>query len=497
MPAQTEDFWTFDCIPVIHGEETLFSWCSLYHRLSGATFAESTSRRLFNSSTGGFIRDFPGRLDYFVQVTRSLLGDADQIMDSHTLLRLYSKFRPAMAENEVRTMMRGASVGRLKFILGLPSSRANAHHPLKFCKRCAEEEVATQGFARWWVCNQWPTAWVCEKHGQLLDRARNGISKVSRIAWFLPSDLKQSEIEVAPRLPFNTLVRLASLARLTTAISDSGEERYTPEILRLTFLAGIKHRGWVSANGHVKYEVVRDVILDECDGLEQLHGLEFIQSLHQPSFGFLGTALRGGNRYLHPSKYLLMIHFLFEKFETFVETYAKYSGVSDVSGTRKLILDPDRTCRDEKMRSMILDENRSLNQVAGLMDLSVASVVAWAKQNEIQFERRPRLETERLLDEIRRLILEGASRQEMAAKLCVRRRWLITFFARHPDLYAEWQRNHHAALLQIRRTAFRKFISTHQGIPLGKLLAIPANGYKWLLKHDRQWLADNMPQVCS
>lgn len=258
MAAQKDEFWSFDCIPAIQEGETLFSWCSLYHRISGASFAETTSRRLFNSATGGFISDFPGRLDYFAQATGGFLGDAERIIGSHTLLRLYSRFRPANALDEVRTMMRGASVSRLKFKLGLPSSRANAHHPLKFCKGCVEEEIGTQGFARWWVGNQWPTVWICEKHGQLLDTAKGGVSKATRIAWFLPSDLRQSEIVVTPLLPVNTIGCLVELARLTTAIANGGMAHYTPEVLSLAFFVQLKQRGWVSANGQVQYVAIRD-----------------------------------------------------------------------------------------------------------------------------------------------------------------------------------------------------------------------------------------------
>lgn len=236
MSFNQSQFWPLDCIPKMLDGETLYSWCSLYHRISGSSFSGTTSKRLFDSLAGGFVRDFPGRIDHFVRVTEGMLGNSDHIINEHTLLRLFSKFRTKEKADQVRTMMRGSSVERLKFILGLPSSRASSNHPLKFCRKCVEEEIEANGLARWWLKLQWPTVWICEKHNQLLDWARDCDCGSSKSAWFFPSDLKNDEIiSIDPRIFSNTEC-LQEMARLTICIADYEDGLYLPEILKLAFL---------------------------------------------------------------------------------------------------------------------------------------------------------------------------------------------------------------------------------------------------------------------
>lgn len=497
MPSNQLQFWPLDCIPSVQEGEMLFSWCALYHRLSGASFAGTTSKRLFDSLAGGFVRDFPGRLDQLVQVTNGLLGDADKIISEHTLYRLYAKFRSDKTMAQARAMMRGSSVERLKFILGLPSSRANTCHPLKFCRKCVEDEVKECGFARWWRNLQWPTVWICDRHAELLDWAIDGSRGSSRSVWFFPSDLEPSEIASMDTKYKKETVCLTKLARLTIQIANLNDQYFSPEILKLTFLAKFKDRGWVSAYGSIQYADIRDVFLNEYDEMRELPGMEFIHSLLQDDYGFLGTIIRGRETFLHPSKYLLMINLLFDDIKSFLSVYEQYAKTVDVVKMKMHILDPDRELREQMLYRLILTERRSLNQVSILMNMPIVSVIAWARKNGIKYEQRPRLETEQLLLNIQKLISRGAGREEMATKLGVRRRWLITFFKRHPNLREEWQRRNLNAVTQERREAFKKIVKECQGVPLKKLILIPGNGYRWLYKHDRQWLKDNLPLLSS
>lgn len=480
-----------DCIPTINDGETLFSWCSLYHRISGASFAITTSKRLFNSATGGFIRDFPGRIDWFVRVTDGLVGGADTIIKRHTLFRLYAKFRTVEKSAKIYSLMRGNNVARLKFILGLPGSRASTIHPLKFCKKCVGEEVAQTGFARWWVNLQWPTVWICEKHNQLLDWAVEGTSG-SKSAWFFPSDLSDSETaSIFSRTNINTKI-VADLARLTTQIADYDGEPYLPEILKLVFLHKFKEFGWVTRYGTIQYPVIRDAFLKQFDELSDVQGMKFIQSLHNDDYGFLGTIFRARSRYLHPSKYILMIKFLFHGFESFQAVYQEFARTVDIEKMKLQILNPDFEQREHMLYQLIVVDKIPLNQVSQLMDTSITSVIYWARKHGIEYDRRPRIDTPELLSKIQVLIMRGAGREEIATALGVKRRWLITFFERHQELRDKWQFQHLAAITQQRRTAFLKFVSEHPGMPLTKLTQMPTNGYKWLLKHDRVWLQENL-----
>lgn len=497
MSSNQSQFWPLDCIPKMLDGETLFSWCSLYHRISGSSFSGTTSKRLFDSSAGGFVRDFPGRIDHFVRVTEGLLGDADHIINEHTLLRLFSKFRSKEKVGQIRAMMRGNSVERLKFILGLPSSRASSMHPLKFCRECVAEEIEANGFARWWLNLQWPTVWICEKHNQLLHWARDCDSGSSKCAWFLPSELTSEEIvSIAPRIFGNTEC-LLEMTRLTTCMVNHEGSLYLPEILNLVFLEKLKERNYASSYGVIKYVDIRNDFLKKYEELSELPGMEFVQSIHQNDYGFLGTIIRGRNRYLHPSKYILMINYLFNSFKSFQSAYEKFAGTVDIDKTKMQILDPDRSKREQTLHQLIVVEGLSLNRVATIMNMSIVGVINWARKNGIAYKRRPRLETEELLLALKKLIDEGASRKQIASQLGVRPRWLTSFFGRHQELREKWEQRNTMLVTQQRRATFQKLIEEHQGVPFKELMLIPSNGYSWLKKHDRQWLQANLPELAQ
>jgi hypothetical protein len=485
--------WPLDCIPSIQDGETLFSWCSLYHRISGAISPCATSKRLFGAKTSGFVRDFPARIDQLVHVTGGMLGDADHLIENHTLLRLYGKFRPEETMTRVRTMMRGASVERLKFILGLPSSRANSCHPLKFCRECVADEVNKYGFARWWLTLQCPTVWICVKHNQLLNWVSDRHSGLSRISWFLPSDINESDISSLDTALSSHIAKVAALAKLTNQIADCDHVYYSPDVLRLVFLRAIKDRGFVTSYGKVQYESVKDEFLKHFIELPLIPGMGFVHSLNQNDFGFLGTLIRGQNRSLHPSKYLVMINFLFDDVHAFQSSYDEYSLSLDTEETKKIILDPESICRGNELYKLVVIEGYSLTNAAKTLNISFANVIAWARRNNIEYKRRPRLETEQLLSTMQKLIDKGATREVMATELGVRRQWITEFFGRHPSLRDQWQTQNLIAETQQRREEFKIIIENLQGVPLKELLSVPANGYGWLRKHDRQWLENNLP----
>lgn len=485
----------WDCIPTIQGGETLFSWCCLYHRISGSSCANNTSKRLFASATSGFVRDFPARIDNLVQVTDSLLGDADHIILEHTLYRLYSRFRPDETMVKIRSMMRSNSVERLKFILGLPASRANTSHPLKFCRNCVAEEAQSSGFARWWIDLQWPTAWGCARHNQLLDYAVAGPNGSSKSTWVLPSDLEPSEITSLDEVLSARVADLIALANLTAEVADL-DNNYSPEILRLVFLSAIKNRGWATPFGTVQYATVRDEFQKHCGDFILLPGMDFINSVNQEDFGFLGALLHGRTRFLHPSKYLLMIHFLFNDFNTFLESYVKYSATHhNMTGLKQKILDPGREQREKELHRLVVNEARSLNQAAQILNISISNVIVWARKNNIRYKRRPRKKSEHFESALKSLIAKGASRHEISIELGIRRQWITAFFERHPDLREFWREQNLVAMTKQRREGFLDFLNRHEGVPLNKLRALPGNGYHWLFQHDPQWLQENLPMM--
>lgn len=491
------DTW-FDLVPAIQPGETLYSWCSVYHRVSGSASAKATSLRLFGSATGGFPADFPGRVDSLTDRTGHLLGDAVSIIRHHTLIQLYAKFRPPPLLIEIYGLMRGNNVGRVKFFLGLPSSRASSHHPLKFCRDCVAEEAKEVGIARWWISHQWPTALTCPRHHTLLCRPTAGLDVKHRTAFFLPSDLREHEI-AQPVLTASQIEELIALGNLTQSLASSAEpSQYELKPLWLTFIKKAKSQGWISDSGAIRYGTMRDKLLTHYGWAATLPGLEFLASVLQRGFGFIGLSMQEPRRFLHPSKYVMMMQLLWGDFPSFVEEYFSIAeSVKNNHANRVAIVHPARIARDSKLRRLIIEEHRSINQAAKILNISPNSVIAWAKRNNVEYSRRPRRETKELLLKLTELVAQGRARDEMAAALGVRRRLLTEVLSRHPTLRQTWIANHQLKSLERRRAVFLTRLAECSGIPVAKLPSVPGLGFRWLAKHDSEWLKQKLPVVAS
>lgn len=484
-----------ECIPSILPGETLFSWCSLYHRISGAGSAKTTSLRLFGTPTGGFLVDFPGRLDFFTSITRHLLGDTQTLISEHTLLSLYGKFRSPAVIKEVCRLMCGNTVGRLKFILGLPASRAGARHPLKFCKQCAKKEADIKGNAHWWVRHQWPSVWACERHRSLLSTPAIEFDPTRRNVWLLPSDLRDDQIRCPADIANEFIDEIVALAELTQQLTASINPRYVPEILWLVMLSGLREHGWISETGAILYDRIRDSLVGRFGWASSLPGLAFVGSVASPGYGFVAQALRKPRHPLHPSKYVVMIRLLFENSTRFLERYRQYASTEDIHGERTRILHPLRVFRVEELSRLVTTEGHSLNRAATILGVHPGSVISWAKSAGIEYVRRPRLDTDALISEVGKLISLGQNRKEIARTLNVRQRWISVLFSKHAELGKAWASSTHRRVTEERRTIFRAKIATLRGNPTRNLASMRGLGYRWLAKHDREWLMRNLPVI--
>jgi len=167
-------------------DETLFSLCSRYHCIAGNALARTSALQLFGHSRNGTQHDLPARIDMFVERTHGAFGlTAEDIIRTHTLLPFYLPWRsPEETSNALRCLA-GEQMGTVKQQLGLLASRFRAHHPLKACTACCNDDRACFGAAHWHLSHQYPGVWICGKHDCALKEAMYKSSGVGRFLWCL------------------------------------------------------------------------------------------------------------------------------------------------------------------------------------------------------------------------------------------------------------------------------------------------------------------------
>ena len=160
-------------------DEILFSLASRHHLMSGNALASSTCQQLFGDSRQGSQHDLPCRIDHFSTVTRGLLGSAESIILSHTILPFYLPFRTSVDAQDAAMAMRGSGIGSLKFRLGMLTGRFGANHPLKACLACLSADKTNYGRGYWRRMHQ-PVAVPGSRYsGPKSGRPREGANTVN------------------------------------------------------------------------------------------------------------------------------------------------------------------------------------------------------------------------------------------------------------------------------------------------------------------------------
>lgn len=95
-------------------DETVFSLCSRYHRLSKNYKSSSTCQQLFGHKLQGLAHNFPSRIDSLVSTTEELLGTSNEIIYHHSILPFYLPLAQEHIKTSAVAAMRGEGIGHLK-----------------------------------------------------------------------------------------------------------------------------------------------------------------------------------------------------------------------------------------------------------------------------------------------------------------------------------------------------------------------------------------------
>lgn len=280
--------------------ETLFSLLSRQHQLSGFSVAARTSERFFGCSRAGSQHDFPNRLAPLVHRTNGQLGTLEEIASNRTLLAFYRAFMPFDECTHAVECMAGNSVAHLKLRLGILTSRFRAHHPLKACTACMEEDALTTGWAYWHLEHQYPGVWACTKHSRLLLASTLKATGVHRFQWTLPRleeltdehDLNAQEVQQQ---------RLLSLARLIGSLVQIGANKpLSMSALYLVYRDNLASRGWVTQSGSLRMNEISKEFLQHVEPLRLVYEFQGLPKNTKEAFAMLGRMLRPPRTGTHP-----------------------------------------------------------------------------------------------------------------------------------------------------------------------------------------------------
>lgn len=468
--------------------ETLFSWCSRYHRVAGARRPADTAVRLFGHPRAGVSHDVPGHLGALQARTGGASGSPASLVWNRTPVGYYLRFRSSEFAEQVVGRLRAGSGQQLKAEFGWLATRIGASHPLKACHECMSEDVLRHGSACWRLVHQLPGVWVCPWHQSSLWITSLKTAGLRRFDFLLPDDVPGAErqvlIDVEP-LHGHVAQRLACC----TAHLMSTRVPVDLMALSATFRARLRERGFARTNGSLDYRHISEsfaIYSEHFGALPSGHAIHVAIGGIEARWRRLLVPTPAP---LHPLRFLVPMTWLFESWADWTECYEASRRPRPVDDTSvESEANPPETHR--RVFFNALTAGSSVRAAARSAGVDVQTGITWALKAGIPVKRRPKQVDGPMRTSIERQLRVGRPKEMVAKHHGVSVTTVTRILLSTPGLRDARQEHVDRRRLGQARNAIQACINRHVGIGRKELhLSAPA-AYAWLYRHDRPWLVE-------
>jgi hypothetical protein len=477
----------FSILPVLHENQTLYSWCGLTHALSGSTNAHVTSTRLFGAPYAALSHDFPSRLIALDRSTQGALGRLNDIALRNTLLGYYlAVVRQAQAE-QIIGLLRTGTIRHLKMLLGITASRVGGHHPLKGCQECFKEDETSHGWAYWHVDHQIPSVFVCTKHHRPLAIAWDPVTPVHRRYWLLPRDPQHfswTEISVPSDCAMTCLLRLATDSEYLMKLPPASLE---PNLLTAGYQRIMQEVGLATKKGNLRTGRLVSLVKERYRGLEDLPGLAPLRAIDDQWPGLAASMSRRVSRPGHPLKHLLLIGTISDSWSQFLLACEPKIGAFDSEQTSHAG-NIDAADRLANFREMITVQNLSVRAASLALGVTTTTGTQWAKRLNISYTPRTKYLFPKTIAMVCRLLKNGDSVSDIALVSGVSTTTVNRVLGANPAIAKKRAEGKFCDQQSTARHNFSKLCRAYSDRPLSTIRTKPANSYMWLYRNDHKWL---------
>lgn len=476
-------------LPILTDGECLYSWCALYHRLSGNAVAMHSYAQLFGAGGRGMRHDFPTRLAIFCSRTRNMLGTPESLAMERTMLGYYAPFASLNTYRRALGAVSDGKQGDTKHLLGLMASRVGASHPLKVCPACVRRDLNELGYSRWMLEHQWPSVWVCRDHGNPLRNLTKHSQPRDLREWTLPKDHATGEWSDIPKLPASSVARLMQIASVSVCL-NSISVLFDHDRLRFAYRIGAKRRGWVAFDGTLRMAAMTRELQDSFGNLTLVPGFGFLKESDPNGGGVLGLLTRQLPGLHHPAKHAVLIAFLFESMKEFIDAYRMAGHTTECDRLAVLVGD-----WQHELRRLVESERWSVSRAAKSVGVPISRACCWLESVGVAVVRRPRVMDDEKRVRIISLLQAGKDYQDIAKLVDVKKGIVRAFAAANPEVRDHWRQRRFELLRDEYRNRALGLFATNYGVSLKNLKSVPGNGLAWLERHDREWLSAHAPNL--
>jgi Tn7-like transposition protein D/TniQ len=177
------------CFPDPFRDELLYSACARFSVRVQYPNKKSILRELFGTKNCTATIELPSHLTKLVSaLPPGHLYTADQVIDDHTLLPLYSPFLPRGRVTQLRNGMAGLGGHVLHGRAGLMASRISTPKWFRFCPACVTSDGKDFGETYWHRLHQLPGILTCPRHNVFLEDSRTRRDSARDALRFVPAE---------------------------------------------------------------------------------------------------------------------------------------------------------------------------------------------------------------------------------------------------------------------------------------------------------------------
>lgn len=235
---------TAQFLPLMASDETIYSWCATAWLMSADVSAEAWALSMLGVSHAPRQQDFPSYLPALLSRHLPQLT-YEAALRFHTVAGMFWPFidrsRRACMILAHATSGGSASALTARRALLSHSRTMTVRMPLKQCSSCVREDLETVGRPYWHVQHQWPTAFVCLRHGRALDIVAHPPKR-----WILPAVQERSSERngILSGSIDNTSVMVAAVSNAMSSMDYVDTESLRGTTIRRLQSLGVLHSTW-------------------------------------------------------------------------------------------------------------------------------------------------------------------------------------------------------------------------------------------------------------
>lgn len=474
-------------MPAMLPDELLYSLLGWVVTVNALKFPKEYVERLFGFRNVVPCVDLPTHLESLHHRLGSFApaGSAEQLIDIGTIYPYHRPFLTLEHHQAIQDILaHGPGIG-LKTLMGRVANRFGASPPLRYCPACIENDISLYQRPYWHRSHQLPGVTCCTKHGlELIVHVFPG-SLTDKLRLVLPPIKPNPSIKW-----FNSGPQQMRFAELSQNLLEAALPAQDPIRRRAIYTGRISDLGFVTRSAHIDYSALAAALrchYGEFEGFP--HQVRLLSTPAHP-LGWLRALIDRPSRSSHPICHLLLIGYLFETVEAFIDAMRQ----TDLAGVQchndKVETPPLAPSKDvdSQQDRLFHDCSLSCREVAQMLKLSVTTVVSRRRALGVPIaERRKYLHPHRLAA-VTKALSTGTSPQFIAARYDVSLSTVYRLLAQSLALTQNYV-DHKLERQRVRyRRIWRRAVNKHRDAGIAAARAIASAAYAWLYRHDRAWL---------